>query len=195
MFKVGYMDELQPIDRAIAELLAKREQCAQGKMFVPPRSLVEGWAKEFGMDPALLFWTFRHFTPRRRVNGPVDLGELQGIVPLMQRKTVNGCTYTLTHVEQFLNGSIVNLIASLETPEAAQVSRLELHLTLAIKTERYQVMPYGTQGGGAQLTARFLVTPPLPTDMGKVEFALVPDAGEGGRPPMIVRELDDPVVF
>jgi hypothetical protein len=162
---------------------------------LPPRNVIEEWAKEFGIQSELLIWMMRNMTQRHQASRPVEIGDLQNIVPLMKRKIVNGCLYTITHVEQYLNGSVVNLTAKLESPSAYQISHLELLLALAVDSQDYVVTPYGRQGGGAQLTARFLVTPKLPDDIGEIRLALVPTGGAGSTPPRVVHELVDRVEF
>lgn len=193
--RVEYRDDLKLIDREIAKFLAQREQLAEGKWFLPPQNVIEEWAQEFGIQSELLIWIFRNITQRYQPSRSGEIGELQNIVPLMKRKIVNGCVYTLTHVEQYRNGSVVNLTAQLESPSAHQVSRLELLLTLAVDSRDYVVTPHGRQGGGPQLAARFLVTPKLPDDIGQVKLGLVPTGGAGSLPPRIVHELVDPVDF
>lgn len=195
MFRIGYMEELKPVDASIAELLAKRQHLTKGKRFLPPAELITAWAEQFDIHPDLLAWSFRTFTQREQTRGPVDLGNLLTIFPLMKRQSVNGCLYTLTHLEQYENGSKLHLAVKLETPDAHQISHLEVQLTLEIEPSTYTVIPFGRQGGGAQASAQFLVTPALPENLDGIHFALVPAEGRDINPPHIPRILNDPVHF
>ena len=103
------MDQLELIDKSIAKLLAGRERLTEGVWFIQPRNLVEEWADEYSIQPDLLFWIFNPFSHRQQVSRPVDIGELQTVVPLMKRKLVSGCVFALTHVDQYPNASIVHL--------------------------------------------------------------------------------------
>ncbi len=192
MFGIPYDDSLAAGDRRIAELLAQRERDAGGTWRIPPREAVLEWAAEFGIDPELLVWMFRTFTKRREVLEPSrETGTLRAVIPILKSVQNSGCTFTLTHSMQHQLASIVHLdVRSLSTDRQLQVG---LTLDVASSDAQYSVGENGRHGGGASLSASFLVKPALPDSLEGVSFALVPTTL--WYPPVQSLVVEDPVYF
>ncbi|MCZ8522373.1 hypothetical protein O9H32_23195 [Paenibacillus mucilaginosus] len=197
MTKVEYDERLRPVDENIVQLLNERKQITESKPYIPPKTMLEAWSEQYGLDFTLLQWLFHGLfhTHNDFQYQPYEPGALRQVIPLMQTTLQDGVEYVLTHMMQYENGSEVHLKIQLQAEDAHRIDSIQPNLRLAVEpAEGYSIRHNGSQGGGPQAHLSFLVTPALPDDLGAVRFALLPSFREP-RVPRKERVLDEPVVF
>ncbi|MBT2293228.1 hypothetical protein J7E73_29800 [Paenibacillus albidus] len=173
----NYNGETQRIDEQILGLVKQRRAMAGGKRFVPGAELLEEWAAKFGMETDQLMFILHSLNDQERNYHLREPGELLAVLPLM-KKTISGdCEYMLTHVMQHKEASLVTLEIKYLLEEDAGEVYLKPNLTLEVLGgEEYNIRRHGSHGGGLHTQMQFMIIPPLPDDLGGLEFSLVPSA-------------------
>lgn len=172
----SYNESFRNMDENLLKMLNERKKLANGKRFFPPVEQMEEWAKNYDMELAQISW-FMHSlqdgsTPFRMPKGP---GELLSVSPIMKKTQMDDFHYLLTHAMQHEHGTIVHLeIKHIHNDEGIGHIRPQLMLHIDDKENFYHVNRDRGHGSGGKTELSFLVSPRLPDDMSKVNFALIP---------------------
>ncbi|KAA1190347.1 hypothetical protein [Paenibacillus sp. B2(2019)] len=191
-----YNDEVKKIDEQILTLIQERKAITGKKRFSPESEVLEEWSTRFEMDTSQIvqyIHSLNEAVPRRKYWE--EPGLLLGVLPIVKRIVLEDCEYTLTHAMQYEALSIVTVeIKYLK--ETVEHVHLRAALTLEIMSEAaYEIQPHGGHGGGAHTQMKFLVWPPLPTDLDTVQFSLIPGEDRMFGPSMTEIILDKQVDF
>ncbi|MEH7344641.1 hypothetical protein V7122_12345 [Bacillus sp. JJ1532] len=194
--KREYTDFYKKIDEEIIKLLCERKAAAKGKRYSPPAEILEEWSQKYKMKVSEIGWLMHELNdgsgPFYMPEGP---GELLGVIQIMKKSTVGDFEYILTHAMQHENGSIVTLEINYKNKENENIGHIIPHLMLEVTdTIDYKVAKKGSRGGGGNTQMSFLISPPLPSDLNEIHFALIPYAPPMEFPPKEV-VLDQEVIF
>lgn len=165
-----YCEVLAPIDEQICALLAKRKELSQNRPGYPQLERISVWSQQYGLREdfvRMLFASFYHessFLPR------VEPTEFVKFVPILKSVEVDGVLYAVTHMKQYRNASVVNIetvIQEDETDDRFAPSLIELTIS-----PEYSCRSEAGFAHKKGLQHSYVVTPPLPDDISRVEFCL-----------------------
>lgn len=172
----SYNDSFKNMDESLLKILNERKKLANGKRFFPPIELMEEWAQKYDLELAQISWLMHSIqdgsSPFRMPEGP---GELLSVSPIMRKAQLENFLYLITHAMQHENGTIIHLeIMHLHNDERIGHIRPQLMLHIEDGETTYYVNRDRSHGGGGKTELSFLITPRLPNDTSKVNFALIP---------------------
>lgn len=190
---VPYDPALVLIDERLCQLLAARNKTAGDRPGIPDQDLIEKWAEQYDLAPEWLQLFFLRLENRQPAIPFVMPENLRSVVPLMKTAEHGDITYTITHMMQYANASVVHLEIEMKHPYQ-HLSHIEPQLNLSVVgQETYQVRMSQSSSNGGKSSMQFTVTPPLPDNLEWIGFGLVPCKRE--RPVVKELTLDNPVVF
>jgi len=161
---------LAPLDEEICSLLAKRKELSNQNPGFPDPDLISQWSQAFGLKEYWLCIIFSHLLSEERIHVPVEPIEFLKFIPVLRSVTVDKLSHTVTYIKQYSNASIVHIETEMITSEPF-VHLGHAMFELSIEPEYLCTL---NRGGGSDKTMQhsFVVTPPLPDDISKVEFHL-----------------------
>ncbi|WP_438446003.1 hypothetical protein [Gorillibacterium sp. sgz5001074] len=179
-----YKEGLERLDEELVRLWTERRRLSDGRVYTPPREMLETWSERYGVELAQLQWWIRAVQLEERPVMHESPGELVGVLPIMMRTEAHGFEYRMTHAMQHTDSSVVHVeVRQLEGPPAGL---LRISLMLEVEGNReYRIFRNGHRGGGGQASLQYRVTPPLPESLEGIRFRLIPFAN-----PMEDRRLE-----
>lgn len=194
MFMIPYDHRLETIDEQLAKLIAERLEISKGTNGYPTKELLDQWCEKFQVDRHIIGQVFASMNnPRRTPRLPASPQNLRDIIPVMKQVTIDGVTYQITRMEQYVDFSLVYVEVYMS--EDADTAELNVQLMLnGEPNEGRQVQFHRSHGQTNQASVAYMVTPQLPNDLKIFSFQLVPSSmPRHPRPPE--RILDQGVVF
>ena len=166
-----YCNELAPLDEEICSLLAKRKELSEENPGFPNSNLISEWSQKFGLNENWLRRTFAVYLQGEECYQPPaePMGFLK-FVSVLKSVVIEDFSYTVTHMKQYSNASVVYVETELMIPgRFVRFGHAGFELFIA---PEYQCRQDGGCGSGKVMQHSFVVTPPLPDDIREVEFQL-----------------------
>lgn len=166
-----YYSELAPIDEKICSLLAKRKELSNENPGYPNFDLISEWSQKFGLNED---WLRRIFAVciigEERFQPPVEPTGFLKFVPILKYLEKDNIMYSITHMKQYTNASIVFIETEVKTDEPF-VRLGHAFFELKISPE-FQCRLDSGSGRKNGIQHSFVVIPPLPDDVEGLEFLL-----------------------
>jgi hypothetical protein len=165
-----YCQSLTPVDEQLCALIARRKELSQNNPGFPPEELITAWCDQHGLNKHLMWGIFSSLYNEHHFEPVVEPAGFVKFLPVLKSVEVDQVMYTVTHLKQYGNASVVALEVELKTDDPySQIGHAALELNIS---PEYKCRQNGghSQGGGMQYT--FVVTPPLPDDLTGIEFGL-----------------------
>lgn len=165
-----YCDSVAPIDEQICALLAKRKELSENNPGFPPLELISGWCQQYQLNEDIVRSIFGILSRERDCFPMVEPASLLKFVSVLKSVEIDGILYTVTHMKQYKNASVVYIESEAKNSEP-NVPFEHASFELFISKE-YLCRPNGGFGQNKGMQHSFVVTPPLPDDVADVEFCL-----------------------
>ncbi|MDQ7096497.1 hypothetical protein REC12_23150 [Desulfosporosinus sp. PR] len=166
-----YCRELAQVDEQICTLLAKRKEISNNNPGFPGLDLISAWSQTFGLEEDWLRRIFAvYMLGEERFQPPVEPVGFLKFVPVLKAVTIENMTYSVTHLKQYSNASVVYVEAELNAPDPF-VQLRHANFELFISPE-YQCRSSHGSGHAKGIQHAFVVTPTLPDDVSGLEFRL-----------------------
>jgi hypothetical protein len=175
-----YTEELRQIDAEICRLVAARVRSTGDLRVVPDEAQMMSWAEECRLGQLRVRNVIAAVASATRLNSlPPEPRGLIAVVPLLRRQVAEAMEFTLTHVMQYENASVVHLDVRVDSGAMlGHAQRFELE----VGVEGYEVWHVGGAGSDTHRQADFIVRPTLPDDLAMVAFTLRPGRADPPRP-------------
>ncbi|GMA50008.1 hypothetical protein GCM10025857_13650 [Alicyclobacillus contaminans] len=110
MMRVLYDHRLKPIDEQLVKLIAERIRKSRGTNGYPSKEQVDRWCQEYQVDVHVIASVFAAMSnPWRAPRLAVSPQNLLHIIPIMHKIRREDITYQITHIEQYIDCSLVYL--------------------------------------------------------------------------------------
>lgn len=165
-----YCEEISAIDEQICSLLAERKKISNDNPGFPPLESISSWCQTYGLNEQIVFGIFHSLY---RAEDFAEFTEPSGFikfVPILKTVEENQVLYTVTHMKQYRNASIVFVeVENQESDPNIHFGHARLELTIS---SDYKCRTSGGSGYDKGLMHYFVVTPPLPDDVSHIPFRL-----------------------
>lgn len=189
-----YDERLKEIDEEICKLVDQRKTVSNNPGF-PTDELITSWAKQYDFHKSFLNGLFGHIFAEEHFVDCIEPKEFVKNIPILQSYTKDKLFYTVTFIRQYENASIVNVTIDCDTFGMEADDSPEHHILaqgLELKVEDPNGMKYSCQnrGGGGfdgHVAFQYIVSPPLPEDLGDVKLIFM---NEGNKAKEIAFIID-----
>ncbi len=165
-----YCELLAPLDEQISALIAKRKELSQNNPGFPPLETIAEWCRKYGLTEDYMRSFFRFLFGEPHFLPVVEPKEFIKFVPILKAVQVENVIYSLTHMKQYSNASVVHLETEILTDqEYVQVRHASFDLAVS---GDYTCRPQGVGGHGKGMHYSFVVSPRLPDETSGLEFHL-----------------------
>ena len=166
----SYCEEVAPIDEQICGLLAKRKELSNNNPGFPNLERILEWSQQYGLDEDWLRRIFAYMYGEHHMQILIEPTEFLKFVPILKSIEVDSIIYSITHMKQYSNASVVYIETEINSTEP-YVRLGHANFELSISPE-YLCRPNGGCGQERVMQHSFVVTPSLPDDLTGVEFSL-----------------------
>lgn len=165
-----YCESLAPLDEQISALIAKRKELSDNNPGFPPLETIAGWCRKYGLTEDYMRSFFRFLANEPSFLPVVEPQEFIKFVPILKAVQVENVIYSLTHMKQYSNASVVHLETEILTDqEYVQVKHASFDLSVS---GDYTCHSQGGGGHGKGMHFSFVVSPRLPDETDGLEFQL-----------------------
>ncbi|HZG17155.1 MAG TPA: hypothetical protein VE710_19410 [Candidatus Bathyarchaeia archaeon] len=168
-----YDEQLLPIDEQICALLQKRKSTSNNNPGYPPFEYIERWANTYGLYEDYLKSIFGTLRSEELYKPRIEPSDFRKHIPVLKAIENNGFLFTVTSVRQYKNASVITLTAdwdvTIDSPTTLHKTRhFELHIE-----GNYDCRMDRWEGSSGHSSYNFIVSPPLPDDLSRVEFRFI----------------------
>lgn len=165
-----YCEEISPIDEQICSLLAERKKISNDNPGFPPLEAISGWCQTYDLNEQIVYGIFHSLYYADDFAGFIEPSGFLKFVPILKTVEENQVLYTITHMKQYDNASVVFVeVENRKSDPNTYFGNARLELTIAAE---YKCRTSGGSGHEKGIMHYFVVTPPLPDDVSQVPFRL-----------------------
>jgi hypothetical protein len=165
-----YCESLAPIDRQLCALIAERKQRCNDNPGFPPEESLTAWCEQYGLNKDFIFRIFSSLYHEHHFEPMVEPAGFLKFLPVMKSTAVDQIMYTVTHLKQYENASVVSVEIEAKTGDPCHgIGHAMLQLDIS---PEYNCRHNGGYSQGNGMQQSFVVTPSLPDDLNGLEFRL-----------------------
>jgi len=187
-----YDVRVRSIDEQICELLQRRKEISSGNPGFPYDEDIESWSKEFGIYEEFLRALFGYLRSEEQFRSRVEPDVFKKHVSVLKTIEKQGKMFTMTHIRQYDNASVVLLHVDLvpsqedeQTPYRHHHGFLELYIG-----DHFDCRSAGGGGSHHHHTSEFVVSPPLPDNLAGICFVFREKKSPNGDPTGLEIQFD-----
>lgn len=164
-----YDENIYHIDEQISSLFQERKRISNNKPGCPPPEYIREWSEKYELIERFLQIVFKYAWDEKRLVPRVTPVGFRKHIPLLKWFEKDKHVYSMTHVVQYSNASVLNLHIDWDTSEeepglkSNKGSQLEVDLG-----DDYEVKSMGGGGHQGHRSYKYVVTPPLPDDLSEM---------------------------
>lgn len=165
-----YCELLAPIDEQICTLIAKRKELSNNNPGFPHLNSIAAWCKQYGLNEDMMLSIFGYMYSEHHFLRQVEPTGFKKFVPILKFVEIDNVMYAVTHMKQYSNASVVYIETEVNTAEPyARLGHASFELFIS---PEYHCRADGGYGQKKGMQHSFVVTPPLPDEVNRVEFRL-----------------------
>ncbi|MEH6944733.1 hypothetical protein [Bacillus sp. JJ722] len=168
-----YDERLLLIDEQICELLQQRRELSNNNPGLPFDERISGWAEKYGFYEDYLKYLFDFMLNEEMFRPEVKPIEFRKHIPILKTLEHEEKMYSITHIKQYSNASIVTLYVDWHEEEEDTYTRIHSHrdsfFELSISDE-YDCRWERGGGGSGSYRYNYIISPPLPDDPTGLQF-------------------------
>lgn len=167
-----YCEQLAPIDEQICALITKRKELSENNPGFPSLGLITTWCQRYELNEAMTqsIFTMLYNEKEFSAHFQVEPTGFLKFVPILKWVEINSVLYSVTHMKQYENASVVYI--EIEVHNSERFVRLgHARLDLSISPD-HQCRQHRGSGQDKGMQYSFVVAPQLPDDLTGVEFRL-----------------------
>ena len=169
-----YDERLISIDEQICSLIKQRKDISNNNPGFPSLEDISKWAEKYGLYEELLYSVFGVLVNDEFHRPQVEPIDFQKYIPVLKSVELEQTVYTIPLIRQYANASVINLTIDYEPDTRSITDRMEHHGFLELSLgEEYDCRVVDGGGTEGHMAYNYIVSPPLPDDLSKVEFHLI----------------------
>lgn len=186
-----YDERVFSIDEQICALINERKELSDYNPGFPEPEYITTWAEKYGLYEDLLNSVFSTLLNEDHLKPMIGPKDFQKFIPILKSVEKNNVFYSVTHIRQFNNASVVhfNIDWNEEDGNTADMHLQHSFFELYIG-EEYECRMEGGGGTDCHVSYSYIVTPPLPEEMSGIEFRF-----KEFRAPLLKKQTDLEIVI